>query len=302
MKKNNPFHGVFTAIVTPFGSDSKIDWSAYEKILDRQVRAKVAGVVVAGTTGESPVLSDSEKKELISFTQKKLKSSGVLTIAGTGSNDTASSVQMSKWASDQGVDGVMVVTPYYNRPTQDGLFKHFSAIADAVECPVMLYNVPGRTACEIKASTVQSLAGHRRIVALKEASGSLVKFQEFHGAVDSSFHVLSGDDPLFLPSLSCGAHGVVSVASNIVPEVLVQIHAHAKSGSWEAARKLHAKWFPFFQALFIEPNPIPAKALMTHLGQMENYLRLPLVEMRASHAEDLFRIYETAKNGGPDAE
>ncbi|MBL7715987.1 MAG: 4-hydroxy-tetrahydrodipicolinate synthase [Bdellovibrionales bacterium] len=297
MKKRNPFHGVITAVVTPF-RDDQIDWPAYEKILEHQVRAKVSGIVSCGTTGESPTLSEAEKKELISFTLKNLKGTGVATIAGTGNNNTAASVNLSKWASQLGVDGIMLVSPYYNRPTQDGLFAHFSKIADSVDCPVLLYNVPGRTACEIKASTIASLAQNPKILGLKEASGSLTKFQEFMQVAPEGFNVLSGDDPLFLPMLSCGATGVVSVASNVVPEVLVQIHQNFEKGNVEAARKLHARWFHLFQTLFIEPNPIPVKALMAKLGMLDASVRLPLTEIRASHAEDLFRAYEGAHAAG----
>ncbi len=282
--------GVWTALITPFTSSNQIDLPAYRKILKDQRDAKVAGVIPCGTTGESPSLSKDEKKMLIEVALEELRGSGLGVIAGTGSNNTNETIEMSTWASDLGVDGVLVVTPYYNKPTQAGLEAHFRAVADAVKCQVVLYNVPGRTGVSLAPETVVKLASHERITALKEATGNVALTSEIMDALaleNRSLSILAGDDATYLPLLSVGATGVISASSNLVPRAMVAILEAYESGNVAEARSIHQKFYPIFRDLFIESNPGPVKAALSYIGLCEPHLRLPLVPLTQASARKL---------------
>ena len=280
--------GVYTALITPFNKNNEIDLPAYRRILKDQVAAGISGVVPCGTTGEAPTLSDEEKDLLILTAVEELKGSGVKVIAGTGSNDTAATVKRSKAAAMIGVDGVLVVTPYYNKPSQSGLAEHFLAVASAITCEVMLYNVPGRTSVSLTPATVASLAEHPRITTIKEATGSppfTSEIVESLQLLKRKMDVLSGDDATYLPLLSVGAVGVVSVASNLFPRAMVAIHNQMEKGNLAEARRIHQQYFPLFKDLFVDSNPVPLKYAMAKQGWCENRLRLPLVPLSQAHQQ-----------------
>lgn len=282
--------GVFTALVTPFNSKNELDLEAFKRILQDQRDAGVAGVIPCGTTGESPTLSKDEKKKLILTALETLKGSGVKVLAGTGSFDTSETVEFSRWASDQGVDGLLVVTPYYNKPSQAGLVAHFRAVADAVSCPVMLYNVPGRTGISLTAETVTELARHPRITSIKEATANVAFASEILDQLrlgNSLMTVLSGDDAAFLPLLSVGSHGVVSVASNLFPRAMVAIQKNFSSGKISEAVQLHQRFYPLFRDLFIDSNPVPVKHAMALVGLCGPGVRAPLAPLSPAHVEKL---------------
>lgn len=282
--------GVYTALITPFDSRNELDLVSYRKILADQKDAGVSGVIPCGTTGESPTLTLSEKKLLIQTALEALKGSNVKVLAGTGSNNTSESVELSAWASDQGVDGVLVVAPYYNKPSQDGLEAHFRAIADAVKCEVMLYNVPGRTCSTIDPVTITRLAAHPRIRSLKEASADMGLISELLERVSDSgrsLDILSGDDATYLASLSVGSVGVVSVASNLLPRAMVSIQRQMDQGNPREALAIHRRYFPLFRDLFVETNPVPIKMAMELAGFSHSRVRLPLVPMSAAHSRIL---------------
>jgi 4-hydroxy-tetrahydrodipicolinate synthase len=278
--------GVFTALITPFDDRGELDLAAFRAILEDQRAAGVAGVVPCGTTGESPTLSRDEKKALIGTAIETLKGSGVRVIAGTGSNDTRATVELSRWAGEQGADGVLVVTPYYNKPSQAGLEAHYRAVADAAGCEVMLYNVPGRTGVSLTAATIASLARHPRIRSLKEATANVAFASEILGAAPG-LSLLSGDDGAFLPLLSVGASGIVSVASNLFPRAMVAIQRAFESGDTAGARAIHQRYSPLFRDLFVESNPTPVKHAMARAGFCGGALRLPLVPLAPASVDIL---------------
>jgi 4-hydroxy-tetrahydrodipicolinate synthase len=282
--------GVYTALVTPFDSRNELDLKAFRKILEDQVQAGVAGVVPCGTTGESPTLTLAEKKMLIHAALEVCRGSTVKVVAGTGSNNTAETVEFSKWASDQGTSGVLIVTPYYNKPSQQGMIEHFLAVAREVRCEVMLYNVPGRTGISLSSQTVCDLAEHPRITSIKEASGNAAFTSEILDCVraaNQNIDVLSGDDATFLPLLSIGAAGVVSVASNLFPRGMVAIQKAVEESRLQDATAIHQKYYPLFRDLFIESNPVPIKYAMSVAGFCDPRVRKPLMEMSASSLEKL---------------
>ena len=286
---NKPtFSGVWTAIVTPMDAKGAIDWDTYRKVLTSQRDAGISGVIPCGTTGEAPTLTRAEKEKLILTAIQELRGSKTQVIAGTGSNNTAETVEFSRWASDQGAAGVLVVTPYYNKPSQLGLLAHYRAIADAVQVPVMLYNVPGRTGVSFTPATVAALAEHPRIRALKEATGNLALTTEIRSALQErgrSMDILSGDDATYFPLLAAGATGVVSVASNLFPRAMVALQRAWESGHVDEARALHERYFPLFRDLFVESNPGPIKEALHWVGLIKTaYARLPLAPLTpASH-------------------
>ncbi len=272
------FRGTFTALVTPF-RDGGIDTSAFEKLIEAQIAAGITGIVAVGTTGESPTLSHEEREQLIRLAVATAKKRCQV-LAGTGSNATHHAVADTKAAEKLGVDGALLVAPYYNKPSQEGLFRHFKAIADATSLPIMLYNIPGRCGVDIAPDTVARLAKEcRNIVSIKEASGSVERVSELRARLPESFTILSGDDSLTLPFMSVGAVGTVSVASNLFPaEICALVHAY-HSGDVKSAEDLHRKLFPLFKDLFIEPNPVPVKTALGWRGAMSGECRLPLCEM-----------------------
>ena len=285
------FRGTFTALVTPF-RNSAIDVAAFEKLIKNQIAAGISGVVAVGTTGESPTLSHEERQELIRLAIATAKKR-CLVLAGTGSNATQHAVADTKTAEKLGADGALLVAPYYNKPSQEGLFRHFKTIADATSLPIMLYNIPGRCGVDIAPDTVTRLANEsRNIVSIKEASGSVERISELRARLPESFTILSGDDSLTLPFMSVGAVGVVSVASNVVPaEVCALVRAY-ECGDAKLAFRLHGKMFPLFKDLFIEPNPVPVKAVLAWRGAMSGEVRLPLCEMSESNQARLRKTLE----------
>jgi 4-hydroxy-tetrahydrodipicolinate synthase len=285
------FRGTFTALVTPFRNGA-IDLAAFEKLIDNQIAAGISGVVAVGTTGESPTLSHEERQELIRFAIATAKKR-CRVLAGTGSNATQHAVADTKMAEKLGVDGALLVAPYYNKPSQEGLFRHFKTIADATSLPIMLYNIPGRCGVDIAPDTVTRLAKEcRNIVSIKEASGSVERISELRVRLPESFTVLSGDDSLTLPFMSVGAVGVVSVASNLFPaEVCALVRAY-ECGDAKLALSLHHKMFPLFKDLFIEPNPVPVKAALSWRGAMSGEVRLPLCDMSESNQARLRKTLE----------
>ncbi|MCC7440174.1 MAG: 4-hydroxy-tetrahydrodipicolinate synthase [Bdellovibrionales bacterium] len=274
--------GVWTALVTPFDDRLAIDYDALARLLDRQVEAGVAGVVPCGTTGETPTLSLEERKGVIEFTLRRLRGSDVRVMAGTGGNDTAGTVGFSRWARDAGSDALLVVVPYYNKPSQNGLRTHFSKVADAVDCPVVMYNVPGRSGVRLEPETTVDLAHHRNLRAIKEASGDVTAVSDLIYRADRDgidLKILSGDDPLFLASLATGAHGLISVASNLIPVEMVKIQKLADANDFKGALEVHRKFFPLFKRLFVESNPVPAKYALHRMGLCAPIVREPLIEM-----------------------
>src|SRR6266566_1817722 len=286
------FRGTFTALVTPF-RDGGIDTSAFEKLIEAQIAAGITGIVAVGTTGESPTLSHEEREELIRLAIATANKRCQV-LAGTGSNVTQHAVADTKMAEKLGVDGALLVAPYYNKPSQEGLFRHFKTIAEATSLPIMLYNIPGRCGVDIAPDTVVRLGREcRNITSIKEASGSVERVSELRARLPESFTILSGDDSLTLPFMSVGAAGVVSVASNIFPaEVCSLVHAY-QTGDVKSAKRLHRKMFPLFKDLFIEPNPVPIKTALGWRGGMSGEVRLPLCEMTAANQARLRKTLET---------
>src|SRR6266513_1796449 len=270
--------GTFTALVTPFHNGG-IDASAFEKLIEAQIGAGITGIVAVGTTGESPTLSHEERKELIRLAIATANKRCQV-LAGTGSNATQHAVADTKMAEKLGADGALLVAPYYNKPSQEGLFRHFRMIADSTSLPVVLYNIPGRCGVDISSDTVARLGEEcRNVVSIKEASGSVERISELRTRLPEPFTILSGDDSLTLPFMSVGAVGVVSVASNLFPLEVCALVKAFESGDAKLARKLHHQMFPLFKDLFIEPNPVPIKTALGWRGVMSGEVRLPLCEM-----------------------
>jgi len=287
--------GVWTALVTPFNPKNELDLPAYKRILQDQKKAGVSGVIPCGTTGESPTLSLIEKKKLIQIALEELEGSNVKVVAGTGTNDTETTKEFSKWASDQGVAGVLLVTPYYNKPSQAGLIQHYRSVADQIDCEIILYNVPGRTGVSLTAETVSTLAAHPKIRTLKEATGNIPFASEILdqlAADHRELDLLSGDDATYLALLCIGARGVISVASNLFPRVMVAIFDAVNRNSLEEARLIHRKYSPLFRDLFIESNPVPLKAAMSYAGWCSADVRSPLSALSKGNAEKLRQSLE----------
>ena len=280
------FAGTFTALVTPFKND-EVDVEAFERLIEMQIAGAVNGIVPVGTTGESPTLSCGERHHVIELAVECARGRCQV-IAGTGSNSTRDAITHTKEAEEIGVDGALLVAPYYNKPSQEGLFRHFAAIAEATSLELILYNIPGRCAVDIGADTVVRLAERfPNIVTIKEASGSVDRVSELVRRTPKNFTILSGDDSLTLPFLSVGAVGVVSVASNIFPREISQLVGLFLDGKAEEARRIHQRFHRFFKDLFIEPNPVPAKTILGWRGAMTPECRLPLTAMSAPNEERL---------------
>ena len=275
--------GVYTALVTPL-ANGKVDYEALKRLVEQQIAGKVAGVIPVGTTGESPTLDCDEHlkviEKVIEYADKRCQ-----VIAGTGANCTDEALKLTAAAQSMGADASLQVTPYYNKPTQEGLYRHFSTVADKVGLPVVLYNVPGRAGVPIATETIARLASNPVIVAVKEAGGSVDRVSDIVDRCDIT--VLSGDDSLTLPMMSVGAKGIISVASNIIPAELSEMVDLALAGNFIAAQKIHAKYYRLFCNLFIESNPIPVKAAMEMMGMGKAEYRLPLCELAPKNAEIL---------------
>ena len=268
------FTGTYTALVTPFNRDGSVDYGKLRALVEWQIAEGVDGVVPVGTTGESPTLEYDEHHRVIGEVAQAA-AGRIKVIAGTGANSTAEALMLTREALAQGVDATLQVCPYYNKPSQEGLYRHFSTVAD-LGLPVVLYNIPGRSGREIAVETVARLAGHGKIVAIKEAGGSVERVSAILDACDLT--VLSGDDMLTLPMMSVGAQGVVSVASNLVPGLVGDLVRAATRGDLAAAGCLHARLYHLFRDLFIDTNPVPVKCAMAMTGRIEEVYRLPLCE------------------------
>ena len=282
------FTGCYTALVTPFTQNGAIDEARLQKLVETQIRAGVTGLVPCGTTGESPTLDHHEHDRVIELVVK-YAAKRCLVIAGTGSNSTAEAIELTRHAKAAGADASLQVAPYYNKPTQAGLTAHFRAIAEATQFPLIIYNVPGRCSVDVSNETIAKL---RRdlpnwIVGVKDAAGNVDRVSQLRQIVDREFTILSGDDSLTLPMLAVGAQGVISVASNIVPREVTDLVQAALQGDFARAGQIHSKLFPLFKDLFIETNPVPVKAALALVGQIEEVYRLPLVPIGAASRAQL---------------
>ena len=287
MTKKPIFTGAATALVTPL-TENGVDYAAFEKLINWQIDAGIDALVICGTTGEASTLTDEEHREVLKFAAEVVKGR-VPIIAGTGSNDTAYAIDMTKYACDLGYDAMLVVTPYYNKTTQKGLIAMFKAIADASTKPLILYNVPSRTGVNIEPSTYAALADHPMICAIKEAGGNISKIVETAALVGDKLDIYSGNDDQIVPILACGGKGVISVLSNVIPKETSDICKTFFAGNVKEAMDMQIKYLGLTNALFCEVNPIPVKAAMAALGFCENYLRLPLIPMEDTHEQMLLQ-------------
>jgi 4-hydroxy-tetrahydrodipicolinate synthase len=281
------FHGSLVAIVTPF-KKGKVDEKALGDLIDWQIAQGTHGIVPCGTTGESATLTHEEHERVVAFTIEAAKRR-VPVIAGAGSNSTDEAITLTKHAKKAGADGALLITPYYNKPTQEGLYRHYKAVAEAVDLPIMLYNIPGRTSVNMLPPTVARLSSFKNIVAIKEGSGSLQQVSDIIQACGERMTVLSGDDALTLPMMAVGARGVITVTANVAPKDMAKMVDAFAAGKLAEARKLHYKMSPLFAALFYETNPIPVKEALGMMGKCSAELRLPLCPMAADTREKLSR-------------
>lgn len=283
--KNTIFTGAATAIVTPL-NEKGIDFEAFSKLINWQIEEGIDAIVVAGTTGEGSTLTDAEHKEAIKFCVETV-AGRVPVIAGTGSNDIAYAISLTKYACEIGADAMLLVTPYYNKATQNGLIKSFTAVADASTKPCILYNVPSRTGCNLKPETCAALAKHPNIVAIKEASGDISQVAAISRLCGDELDIYSGNDDQIIPVMSLGGKGVISVLSNLLPRETSQMcHAYL-NGECKKALDMQLKYLPLIDSLFCEVNPIPVKAAMSAMGYCDNFLRLPLTPMEDANEKRL---------------
>src|SRR6266404_2991529 len=288
------FTGTYTAIVTPFKS-GKIDETALECLIKGQIKGGVDGIVPVGTTGESPTVNYEEHIEIISLSVK-FAAARIKVLAGTGGNSTTEAIYLTEHAEKAGAHGSLQVAPYYNKPSQEGLYQHFREVARHTRLPIMLYSIPGRCGIEIAVETVKRLAKDcKNIIGIKEAGGNPDRVTQLRTALGPRFEILSGDDALTLPFMALGAQGVISVASNVIPRQLTQMVRAFASGKTHAALKIHDQWHPLFKDLFIETNPVPVKAALALMGQIQEEYRLPLVRMSAKNR---YTLRETLKKCG----
>ena len=286
--KNTVFTGAATAIITPLNKDG-IDYELFGKLIDFQIEQGIDAIVAVGTTGEGSTLTDDEHKEAIKFCVDKV-AGRVPVIAGTGSNDIAYSIELTEYACSVGADAMLLVTPYYNKATQKGLIASFEAVANASTKPCILYNVPGRTGCNLLPETVAVLAKHPNIVGIKEASGNISQIAKIAELCGDEIDIYSGNDDQIVPIMSLGGKGVISVLSNLVPKETSDICHKYLNGDTKGSLEIQLKYLSLVDALFCEVNPIPVKAAMAAMGYCENYLRLPLTPMEAKNEEKLLSI------------
>ncbi|MBS0613117.1 MAG: 4-hydroxy-tetrahydrodipicolinate synthase [Proteobacteria bacterium] len=288
------FSGSMVAIATPMCDDGGIDWAAWERLLDFHLQAGTAGIVVAGTTGESASL---ERAEIVELTRRAVAycRGRVPVIAGAGTHSTADTVARVRELSGLGVDGLLLVTPYYNKPPQEGLFRHFSAAAEASGVPIILYNVPSRTAVDLLPATLARLARHPRVVAVKEALGSMERGRQIVEACPPDFVLLSGDDATHLDLMGVGSKGVISVTANVAPRQMSEACAAAAAGDFARARQIDSALSALHRDLFVEANPIPVKWALAQMGLIGNAIRLPLVELSAAHRDTVRRAMQIAE-------
>jgi 4-hydroxy-tetrahydrodipicolinate synthase len=283
------FEGVFTALVTPFAEDGSIDEEALRNLIDFQIKEGISGLLPMGTTGESPTLSHEEHIRVIEIVVDQAEGR-VPIVAGTGSNSTQEAIELTFQAMECGADASLQVAPYYNKPTQEGFYRHFTAVADQVDIPIIVYNIPGRTGKNIENSTMLRLAEHPNIVGVKEASGDINQMMDLIKAKPDDFAVLSGDDNLAFPLTVLGGKGVISVASNFMPGKMMKMITSALKGNTEKAKEMHYQLLPFFRGIFLETNPIPIKHALARKGMIKEYYRLPLCEMSETNKEKLDAI------------
>ena len=282
------FKGVITALVTPLRHD-RLDEEALRRLVDEQIRAGIDGLVPVGTTGESPTLTNDEHIRVVEIVVQEAKKR-VPVIAGTGANSTREAIELTLAAKAVGADGTLQVTPYYNKPTQDGLFRHFKAIADATALPMVVYNVPGRTGCDLLPDTIARLCEVPVVVGVKEATGNLQRASQIIARVGDRMAMLSGDDATVLPFYAVGGHGCISVVSNVAPADMAAMWDAAAAGDWTKARELHYKVFPLSEGLFIEANPIPVKAALALMGKIADEIRAPLYPMTGANRDKVRKI------------
>ena len=294
------FSGVGTALVTPFRSDGSLDESAIRRLARRQIDAGIHFLSPCGTTGEAPTLTHREKLRVVELVVEEA-AGRVPVLAGAGGYDTREVIDLARDMAKAGADGILSVTPYYNKPTQEGLFRHFSAIADATMLPIVLYNVPGRTGVNLEVTTVVRLSAHANIVAVKEASANVVQMCDIVANTPDDFMLLSGDDPLIVAVMGIGGRGIICVTSNQTPAECAQIVELCERGDFAAARKLYAWLLPLIQANFVESNPIPCKAGMAMMGLLEEQVRLPLAPASGATKERLTRVLQQLKLHGAAA-
>ena len=287
--RTNFLRGSWVALITPFTEDGKIDFKAFEKLVKMQMAAGTDGILICGTTGESVTLSFDEKKALMTEV-RRITAGKVPIMFGTGGNNTATVVELTAKAADLGADAVLVVTPYYNKPPQEGLKIHYKAVAAATPLPVVLYNVPGRTGCNLLPDTVIDLAAEKNIVAVKEASGNLDQIMEIIRRAPAGFGVFSGDDALNLPIMACGGIGTISVTANVAPAMMKKFNDAALAGNWAEARAVHYRLLDLHRGLFIEANPLPAKAALANAGIIEDFARPPLCRPSAKAKELMIKL------------
>jgi 4-hydroxy-tetrahydrodipicolinate synthase len=288
-KIRNMFSGSMVALVTPFREDGEIDFESLENLIEFHIREKTDGIVPCGCTGEAATLKHAEQKKVIEFVVKKVNGR-IPVIAGTGSNSTDEALDLTFFAKEAGVDGVLIITPYYNKPTPQGQYLHYKKIAEEADIPVILYNVPGRTGTNMLPETIARLSKVRNIVAIKEANLSLDQVSRVISLCDIT--VLSGNDSVTLPILSVGGRGVISVAANVVPRQIHELVRNFKEGNLQEAKKIHLELFPLFEALFYETNPIPVKESLALMGKIRPHLRLPLCRMGDETKGRLVKVLE----------
>ena len=282
------FRGVATALITPTTADG-VDYEAFGRVIDWQIEQGINALVIAGTTGEGATLDDDEHRRVLAFAAERIDHR-VPMIAGTGSNNTQYAIDLSRFACSVGADGLLVVTPYYNKTTQRGLIAMYTAIADAVTKPIIMYNVPSRTGIGIEPATYAALADHPMIAGIKEANGDISKIVATAALVGDRLSLYSGNDDQITPILAMGGQGVISVLSNIAPKLTVEICDRFFAGDVAGSATLQCRMVPLIKALFCETNPIPVKAAMAEMGFCENYLRMPLVPMEEAHREHMFEL------------
>ncbi|MEW6264990.1 MAG: 4-hydroxy-tetrahydrodipicolinate synthase [Thermodesulfobacteriota bacterium] len=282
------FTGVYVAIVTPF-SGGRVDEEAFRRLINHLIAQGVDGLVPCGTTGESPTLSHDEHKHVIDLAVKEIKGR-VKVLAGTGSNSTEEAIDLTRHAKQAGADGALMVSPYYNKPTQEGIYRHFKAVAEAVGLPIVLYNIPGRTSSNVLPETIARLAKIKEIVGVKEATGDLNQMSQTIASCGPDFDVVSGDDSLTLPLLAVGGKGVISVAAHVVPREMIEMGRAFQAGNVARAREIHYKLLPLFKVLFIETNPIPIKAALAMMGMIKPEYRLPLCPMNPDNQAKLRQV------------
>lgn len=284
---------VITAMVTPFNEDREINYEKVEELANHLVSSGSDAILVAGTTGESPTLTHEEEIEILSSVKRAVANKAKV-IMGAGSNSTKTAVEMSKLAQKEGADAILSVVPYYNKPSQSGMIAHFSAVAESTDLPIFLYNIPSRTGVNMAVDTVKTLAEkYSNIVAIKQSFGDLDQVSELKINCPEDFMIYSGDDSLTLPMLSLGADGVISVASHIYGSEIKSMIHNFKSGQVHAAANMQRKLYPIFKKLFMAPNPVPVKAALKKIGLIEDYVRLPLVELTAEQKAELFAVLDS---------